>query len=128
MRPDDFRQPIAVGQPDDLMSLDGEQRGQQLQIVRLIFDDDDRGHTHRACGKVNQKVLPFPTSLSTPMAPPCSSIRRRESASPSPVPSYLRLAQASSWEDSRNSLGRSSAPIPLPRSLTPTRAPDTHVS
>src|SRR3989441_9980378 len=121
MRTHDFRQPIAVRQPDDLMSLNREQRGQQLQIVRLIFDDDDRGHTHRACGRVNQKVLPFPISLSTPMAPPCSSISRRESASPSPVPSYLRLAEASSWENSWNSLGWSSAAMPMPVSVTAIR-------
>src|SRR5216117_377545 len=117
----DVGQPVAIGQSNDLMSFDCKQRRQQLQIVRLIFDDDDNGHTHRACGRVNQKVLPFPISLSTPMAPPCSSISRRDSASPSPVPSYLRLADASSWENSWNSLAWSSVAMPIPVSVTAIR-------
>src|SRR5947208_6431056 len=103
------------------MSLNREQRRQELQAVRLIFHDDDRGHIHPACGSVNQNVLPFPISLSTPMVPPCSSTSWRDSARPSPVPSYLRLAEASSWENSLKSLGRSSAAIPIPVSLTAIR-------
>src|SRR6266478_7707518 len=103
------------------MPLNGQQRGQEFQIVRLIFDDDDGRHSHRACGRVNQNVLPFPISLSTPIVPPCSSISRRDSASPSPVPSYLRLADASSWENSWNSLGWSSVAMPIPLSVTAIR-------
>jgi hypothetical protein len=40
-----------------------------------------------ATGSVKLNTDPFPTSLVTHMRPPCSSMKRRESASPRPVPS-----------------------------------------
>src|SRR3954454_15813382 len=38
-------------------------------------------------GSTTVKVLPFPTSLSTPMVPPCNSTIFRVNVKPSPVPS-----------------------------------------
>src|SRR6185436_7497397 len=103
MRPHHLGQRIAVRQPDHLVSLDRQECGQELETIGLVFDDHNGGHGHRACGSVNQKVLPFPISLSTPISPPCISTSRRDNASPRPVPSYFRLAEASSWENSLNS-------------------------
>src|SRR5580700_1296672 len=40
-----------------------------------------------ALGRVKVKVLPCPGVLSTPRWPPCIATNRRDSASPSPVPS-----------------------------------------
>src|ERR671936_2438323 len=104
------------------MAFERQQRRQQFQIVGLIFHYNDRRHAHRAWGRVNQKVLPLPISLSTPIAPPWSSTSRRDNASPRPVPSYLRLADASSWENSWNSFGWSSGAMPIPVSVTAIRA------
>ena len=44
-----------------------------------------------AIGRVNAKVLPLPTSLSTRMRPPCASTRRLVINNPNPVPSALRM-------------------------------------
>ena len=44
---------------------------------------------------VNQKVEPFPSSLTTPISPPISSASCLETASPNPVPPYLRVIEAS---------------------------------
>ena len=41
---------------------------------------------------------PFPSSLSTQMLPPISSVSLRLMARPSPVPPYLRVVEASTWE------------------------------
>lgn len=51
---------------------------------------------------VNQKVLPTPGSLSTPISPPMRVVRRRQMASPRPVPPYLRVVEASAWEKGSN--------------------------
>src|SRR5881397_1600649 len=80
------------GSPDVAMALQGQQRRDELQVIGLILHHHDR--CHHACSgrlsarrRVNQKVLPLPSSESTPMLPPCSSTRRFESARPRPVPS-----------------------------------------
>ena len=44
---------------------------------------------------VNQKRLPWPGSLSTPVLPPIMSTRRRVMARPRPVPPYLRVVDPS---------------------------------
>jgi len=55
-----------------------------------------RGGSGRSCScAVNQKVEPLPSSLSTPIDPPSSSQSLRLIASPSPVPPYLRVVEAS---------------------------------
>src|SRR5207247_500449 len=77
-------------QTDHTVPLERQQRRDQLQIVGLVLHHDDGRHQTppgSARGRVNQNVLPLPSALSTPMAPPCSSTSRFESASPSPVPS-----------------------------------------
>ena len=78
-------QRLARGQADHPVALHGEQCRDELQVVGLVFHYHDRGHQAR--GTVNQKVLPLPSWLSTPMAPPWSSTRRFDSARPRPVPS-----------------------------------------
>src|SRR5439155_19721252 len=81
-------QAVAAGEADHLMALQAEQGRDQLQVVRLVLHYHDRGHQcPRSTGRVNQNVLPRPTALSTPMVPPCCSTRRRDTASPRPVPS-----------------------------------------
>ena len=83
-------EPVTGVQPHHPVSLQRQQGRDQLQIVGLVLDHDDRRHQAppgSARGSVNQNVLPWPSALSTPMAPPCSSTSRLESASPSPVPS-----------------------------------------
>src|SRR6266849_3079011 len=47
---------------------------------------------HDLTGSVKVKVEPFPSSLSTQIRPPWSSMNFRESASPSPVPSTFLSA------------------------------------
>ena len=48
-------------------------------------------------------VEPSPSTLSTHMVPPISSARRLLTASPSPVPPYLRVVDESTWLNSSNS-------------------------
>jgi hypothetical protein len=45
--------------------------------------------TYQWIGNVNIKRLPFPTSLSTQILPPCSSTNFLAKVKPSPVPSTL---------------------------------------
>src|ERR1700737_2718219 len=47
---------------------------------------------------------PLPGSLSAVMSPPIIWQKRLLIASPSPVPPYLRVVEASAWENSWNSL------------------------
>src|SRR5438105_15718064 len=108
------------------MALYGQQGLDELQVVGLILYHHDRRH-HGCSGRlsarrrVNQKVLPLPSSESTPMVPPCSSTRRLESATPRPVPSYRRLALASSCTNSCNSFPWSAGAIPTRVPLTAAR-------
>src|SRR5688572_9743821 len=44
-----------------------------------------------AIGKVNQKVVPFSSSLSTQISPPCPFTAKRQNASPTPKPPGLFL-------------------------------------
>ena len=64
----------------------------------------DRGR--RVSGTVNQKVLPTPSSLSTPISPPIAATSWREMASPSPVPPYLRVVEESACEKVSKSRAR----------------------
>ena len=52
---------------------------------------------------VKWKVEPCPGSLSTHIVPPMSSLRRLLMASPSPVPPYRRVVDASTWLKDWNS-------------------------
>jgi hypothetical protein len=53
------------------------------------------GTSARANGMVNQKQLPFPGVLSTPMRPPMRATSWRQMASPSPVPPNSRVVDRS---------------------------------
>ena len=46
-------------------------------------------------GILNQNTLPFPTSLSTPISPPCISTIRFDILNPNPVPSTFRVSTVS---------------------------------
>src|SRR5438067_13346079 len=61
----------------------------ELQVLLVVFDDQDDAHCWE--GIVNVNVEPWPGSLSTQMRPPCSSTNFLVSARPSPVPSCLRV-------------------------------------
>ena len=52
---------------------------------------------------VNQKVLPAPVPLVTPICPPINSTSFLEMANPKPVPPNLRVVEASAWTDSEKS-------------------------
>ena len=70
------------------------------------------------CGRVNEKTLPFPYSLSTVRVPFISATSLLHIASPRPVPStFLFLLESTCWKDS-NILPRSSFLIPIPVSRT----------
>ncbi len=69
-------------------------------------------------GRVTVKVAPWPTRLSTPMAPPCSSTMPRQMASPRPVPPTERTLLPSSCWNFLKSLPMSSGAMPRPRSVT----------
>jgi hypothetical protein len=69
---------------------------------------------------VTWNVLPLPgtPALSTQTVPPMSSASRRLIASPSPVPPYRRLVDASPWLNDWNSRPARSGEIPMPVSRT----------
>ena len=64
---------------------------------------------------------PTPSSLSTRIAPPIAETSRFEIASPSPVPPYRRVVEASTWENERNRRSIRSAGMPMPVSRTEKR-------
>ena len=68
--------------------------------------------------RVNQKVEPWPSRLSTPIVPPIISTSCLQIASPSPVPPYLRVVDASAWTNGANSAATWSGRIPIPVSVT----------
>ena len=51
--------------------------------------------TQELSSKLNQKVDPSPTLLSTPIFPPINSTKAEDIAKPKPVPSYFLLAELS---------------------------------
>ena len=67
---------------------------------------------------VNQKVEPWPSRLLTPIVPPISSTSCLQIASPSPVPPYLRVVEASAWVKGGNSGAIWSCRMPIPVSVT----------
>ena len=68
-----------------------------------------------------QKVLPRPTSLSTPMVPPAASTISWEIASPSPVPPKCRVVELSPWRKGLKIDSTRSGATPIPVSRTSTR-------
>ena len=72
----------------------------------------------RARTSRNQKVLPWPDWLSTPISPPISSTSRLQMDRPSPVPPKRRVIPASAWVKGANSRGRTAGAMPMPVSRT----------
>ncbi len=64
------------------------------------------------------KVDPLPGALSTVTSPPIIWQKRRVIASPSPVPPYLRVVDASACENGWKSRPSCSEVMPMPVSLT----------
>ena len=81
-----------------------------------------------ARGRVNQKLLPRPTSDSTPMDPPWSSTRRRAIARPRPEPPNSRVVPRSACRNSSKMMARASGAMPMPVSLTVTRRWESVIS
>ncbi len=75
---------------------------------------------HSPSRTVNQKRLPCPASLSTPISPPISSTSRLLMLRPSPVPPYLRVVEASAcWKASKMPPTCSGVrPMPVSRTTT----------
>ena len=67
---------------------------------------------------VNQKVLPCPGVLSTPIVPPIIVASRCEMASPSPVPPYFRVVEPSACENAWKRRPWTSGGMPMPVSVT----------
>ena len=65
-------------------------------------------------GSVNQKVLPTPSSLSTPSSPPMAVTSCWQIARPRPVPPNRRVVEESAWENGSNSRFRSVFSRPTP--------------
>ena len=73
-----------------------------------------------ACGSstLNEKVAPRPSTLSALISPPIRATSREVIASPSPVPSWRRVDEASTWLNFSNTWSSLSAGMPMPVSLT----------
>ena len=76
------------------------------------------GIADRRAGRRMVKVEPLPGSLSTVMSPPIIWQKRWLIASPSPVPPYLRVVEASACVNAWNSFAICSGVMPMPVSLT----------
>ena len=71
---------------------------------------------------VNPNVEPAPTSLSTPISPPSIRTIRLLMASPSPVPPYRRLMDASACPNDSKRRSTASGEMPIPVSDTSKRS------
>ncbi len=78
------------------------------------------GASAAGAGASNQNVEPRPGALSAPIWPPIISTSRRLIASPSPVPPYRRVVDASAWAKRWNSAAILASGMPMPVSLTST--------
>ena len=90
-------------------------------MQRLAGEGRFLGGDGRASRRVNQKVVPSPGTLLTPMSPPINSTSSFEIARPSPVPPYLRVVEESTCEKLLNSRSSRSGGMPMPVSLTSRR-------
>lgn len=69
-------------------------------------------------GSVSSTVVPTPCRLRISTAPPIISARRRQMASPRPVPPYCRAVSTSAWLNGWNSSAWCSGDTPTPVSCT----------
>gem|GEM_PF-4841074 len=70
-------------------------------------------------GRANQKVLPWPISLSTPIWPPWASTASLQKVNPKPVPWWF--LRSSTWPNFSKMRWWNSGAIPGPLSVTATR-------
>ena len=70
---------------------------------------------------VNQKVLPFPVWLSTPISPPINSTSCLLMVVPRPVPPYCRVVELSAWVKLEKTWSIFSSGIPIPVSFMKNR-------
>src|SRR5882724_10396169 len=123
---------LARGVRLDLEAAGTESRGDRLAHLPLVVDDEDASAHHSAShlevhdaasagsagrGRKIEKRLPFPTSLSTSIQPPCSATIPCATASPRPVPSPIPLVV----KNGSKTLARSSRAMPRPSSSTVTQ-------
>ena len=100
------RRPVVVDEDDD-RELAVRLRGDRLPSARAT------------AGMAKPNVLPTPTVLSSHMRPPNSPTIRRDSVSPSPVPSSLAGPRPPCWKESKIR-SWSSGGTPMPVSVTVT--------
>src|SRR6266850_2424100 len=118
------REPLlTVGGLQQPVGRPAQQLSHDLPIVFVVLDMEHRPVLHAgppsACsGTVKKNVEPRPSSLSTPMRPPCSSTSRFVMLSPSPVPPYSRVIVVSTWRNSAKMFSTSSLGMPIPVSTT----------
>jgi predicted CXXCH cytochrome family protein len=92
--------------------------------AQFFASNVDSGRDHLYCadaaiiGRRIVNVDPRPTSLATVISPPIISQNRLLIASPSPVPPYFRVVDASACENSWNNLPICSDVMPIPVSAT----------
>ena len=67
-------------------------------------------------GRITVKVEPASGTLSTVISPPIRSTRRRQMASPSPVPPKRRVVETSAWLKGVNRPFSVSGAMPMPLS------------
>src|SRR4030095_12194328 len=119
-----YREPLrAVGRLQQAVGRPAQELSHDLPIVFVVFDVEHRPVLHAgppsACsGTVKKNVEPRPSSLSTPMRPPCSSTSRFVMLSPSPVPPYSRVIVVSTWRNSATMFSPSSLEMPMPVAAT----------
>src|SRR5439155_5940046 len=83
--------------PADVEPTRVEAGGDRLAHLQLVVDDEDAtAHDAASAGSAGrgrkiENRLPFPTSLSASIQPPCSATIPWATARPSPVPSPTRL-------------------------------------
>ena len=70
----------------------------------------------------NQKRLPMPARLSTPIRPPIASTRRLQIARPSPEPPNRRRTDPSAWANGRKRIACCEGGMPMPVSRTSKRS------
>ena len=80
------------------------------------------GRLARLKGSSNQKVLPSPTRLSTPIRPPSNSTSSLLMERPRPVPPKRRLMLLSAWVKGEKRPAWASGVMPMPGSLTSKRS------
>jgi hypothetical protein len=94
LQPDQRALVVLIGRVEEVRARsdhrDTDQQREQRDVLgrkRRYPYAEPLSHRPAPAGSVKANVLPWPSSLSTHSRPPCNSTSRRESASPSPVPS-----------------------------------------